>query len=202
MRDFNTATRAADGRAIEIIASGLPIFGGAQLAVDVTLRGVLRRDGVARPKAHWDDGVACEAARREKEATYPELAAGSRCRLIVLALETGGRFSAETADFLQQLAGAKALTVPAYLRRSAAVGYQRRWARMLAVCAASSFVESLLVGKECLVALDRGPSREPWLHDVLTGARHEGDDDPAADLGADLGAAGDAAACDGAPARD
>ena len=173
LRDLNIAVRASDERQIEVIASGLPLFGGSQLAVDVTLRGALSRDGIPRSEAHWRDGAAADAARADKESKYPELAAGSRCCLVVLALETAGRFSAETVDFLHQLAQAKALTVPSYLRSSTVVAFQRRWTRMLAVCAASSFTESLLLSKDCVGALDHGACREPWLQAVLTESRHD-----------------------------
>ena len=38
-------------------------------------------------------------ARADKEATYPELLTG-RWRLVVMAIETGGRSSSEAADFV------------------------------------------------------------------------------------------------------
>ena len=41
LRDMNVAVPAADERAIEVLASGLPLFQGAQLAVDVTVRSAL-----------------------------------------------------------------------------------------------------------------------------------------------------------------
>ncbi len=189
IRDLNIAARADDERQIEVIASGLPIFGGSQLAVDVTLRSVLRGDGSSRSQAYWKDGAVAHAARHDKEAQYPELASSDRCRFIVLALETGGRFSAETVDFLRQLAEAKALSVPSYLRASAAIAFQRRWTRMLAVSAASSYVDSLLLSKESLVVGSQGPGREPWLQDLLTESR--GDHFWAADaLGLSRSAAG------------
>ena len=100
LRDLNLAALATDERRIEVIASGLPVYGGAQLAIDVTLRSALGRGGEPRPQTHWRDGAAAEDARADKEAKYPEIASGSRCRLVVLALETGGRFSRETVEFL------------------------------------------------------------------------------------------------------
>ena len=171
--DLNVSVAATDARQIEVIASGLPAFGGAQLAVDVTLRSVLGADGSHRAQAHWRDGAVADAARSDKERRYPELAASSRCRLVMLALEVGGRFSTETVDFFQQLAQAKSMTVPPFLRSSAAVAFQRRWTRMLAVSAASSHVESLLLSRDCLGTVDRGTSREPWLQSVLTESRHD-----------------------------
>ena len=89
-----------DGRRLEVVAEGLSLFGGAQLAIDATLVSALRGDGTARVGAHTP-GAALKAARRRKERTYPELAGeGGRARLLVLAGEVGGRWSSETASFL------------------------------------------------------------------------------------------------------
>ena len=75
-------------------------------------------------------------ARADKEATYPEFMTSRRCELVVLALETGGRFSAEAYSFLEELAYAKARASPSPVRKSARLAWQRRWVRLLA-CAAS-----------------------------------------------------------------
>ena len=40
-----------DGRRLEVVANGLSLFGGAQLAIDTTLVSTLRRDGTAREGA-------------------------------------------------------------------------------------------------------------------------------------------------------
>ena len=56
-----------DGRRIELIAEGLPLFGGAQLAVDTTLVSAPHCDGSARARSARVDGIALEAARRRKE---------------------------------------------------------------------------------------------------------------------------------------
>ena len=111
-----------------------------------------------------------EAARADKEATYSEFARGGRCRLVVLAVETGGRLSTETVVFLQQLAEAKSLSAPGYLRASTAAAFFRRWTRLLAVSVVVSHSESLLA------AADSVPSaepccQEPCLLDFLTEAR-------------------------------
>ena len=79
---------ANDGRRLEVVVDGLPLFGGRQLAIDTTLVGALHADGTARVGAANRDGVALLAARRRKEATYPELVGPrSRCRLVVLGGE-------------------------------------------------------------------------------------------------------------------
>ncbi len=62
LKDLNASVAASDERRLEVVASGLSAFGGAQLASDVTVRSVLRRDGSQRPCADWKDGVTAESA--------------------------------------------------------------------------------------------------------------------------------------------
>ena len=61
------------------------------------------------------DGAILTQARREKETRYSELVAAENCRLVVVALETGGRWSAEALSFIEELAQARGArrTVPA-----------------------------------------------------------------------------------------
>ena len=56
-----------DARRLEIVADGLPLFGGAQLAIDTTLVSAVRQDDTPRPGATVRDGVALREARRRKE---------------------------------------------------------------------------------------------------------------------------------------
>ena len=56
---------AADGRRLEVAVDGLPLFGGAQLAVDTTLVSALHCDGTARRGAAHNEGVAISMAERE-----------------------------------------------------------------------------------------------------------------------------------------
>ena len=57
---------------------------------------------------HWETTGPLALWRHKRQTTYPELLAARRCRLVVLALEVGGRFGAELADFLRRLAASKA----------------------------------------------------------------------------------------------
>ena len=91
LRDMNVGVPAADNRRMEVLAQDLPCFGGAQLAVDVMLRGVLSSAGEPHPRAADVDGVILSEARQDKERRCPELVAGRRCRLVVVAIETGGQ---------------------------------------------------------------------------------------------------------------
>ena len=97
-----------DDRRIEVIANGLPLWGGAQLAVDTTLVSPLTRAGHPRMRGGQYRGTALRDARRNKERTYPELLRDRRCRLVVFGIEVGGRWSEEAATFLRLLAHTKA----------------------------------------------------------------------------------------------
>jgi len=56
-----------DDRRIEVIANGLPLWGGNQLAVDTTLVSPLTREGVPRQRGGTFAGAALRDARRRKE---------------------------------------------------------------------------------------------------------------------------------------
>ena len=74
------------------------------------------------------DGVSLEEARRTKERKCPELAGnGGRARLVVVAAEVGGRFSAEANQFLRGLVSTKVRGVPDILKGKAAAAWSRIW---------------------------------------------------------------------------
>ena len=81
LRDMNVGVRADDDRRIEVLAQDLPCFGGAQLAVDVTLRSALGSSGEPHPQAAHVDGATLVQARADKETTYPELVESGRLSL-------------------------------------------------------------------------------------------------------------------------
>ena len=114
VRDMDLGVPAAgDSRRLEVVVDGLPLFGGVQLAIDTTLVSSVRGDGEPRRGAADTDGVALLQARKRKENTYPELRGPrARARLVVVALEVGGRWSAEAKSFVGQLAKARARMEP------------------------------------------------------------------------------------------
>ena len=120
LRDMNLTVTAQDDRAIEVLASGLSLFFGAKLAVDISTA-----DGTAQPGAARIDGAVCSRAREEKERRYSELLRGDRCRLVVVALGTG-RLSEEALQFVESLAAAKARDAPHAMFHSAAQAWRRR----------------------------------------------------------------------------
>ena len=74
-----------DGRRLEVVADGLPLFGGVQLAIDTTLVSPLRGNGSAWLGA--GDRWGCFGSRQTSERTYPELVhrRHNQARLVVLA---------------------------------------------------------------------------------------------------------------------
>ena len=112
---MNIDVSAADERSIEVLASGLPVHHGAQLAVDITLRSAVTA-GEARPNAARVNGAVLTAARQAKAAKYWELLESARCHLVVVGIETGGRWSEESMGFIETLAGVRAREVSPVLR--------------------------------------------------------------------------------------
>ena len=165
LRDMNIAVAAGDERELEVLASGLPCRAGAQLAIDVTLRSPLTASGQPHARAAVDDGIVANSARADKVAKYPELVASRRCELIVLAIETSGRFSDETYAFLEELAYAKAREAAPVMRKSARLAWQRRWMRLLACTAARAWCQATtaLAHQEGPHGVDGSP---PELHEV------------------------------------
>ena len=63
LRDLNIDAPAVDGRRIDVMANGLPVWQGAQIAVDATIVSPVRRDGEARPGADREQGWPWAQAR-------------------------------------------------------------------------------------------------------------------------------------------
>ena len=104
----------ADGRRLEVVADGLPLFDGAQLAVDTTLVSPLHCDGSARPGAPF----------HRWGCPHPS--------------------SCSSRSFISQLAKAKSRAEPFVLRRRVEQAWRLRWGAMLSCAAARAFASSLL----------------------------------------------------------
>ena len=146
VNDLDLPPRGAqDQRRLEVVADGVPLFHGAQLAIDTTMVSAVKGDGRPGPLSARVDGAALARARRRKEITYPELSgANGRARFVVLACEVGGCWSVESTSFLSQLAKAKVRHEPPAIRASARHAWLRRWSSILACSASRSFASSLL----------------------------------------------------------
>ena len=141
---LNLVVHNQDDRRIEVIANSLPLWGGAQLAVDTTLVSALDSAGQLRRQQRSTTGAALRIARRAKERTYPELLRAERCRLVVLGIELGGRWSSEAAQFVRMLARSRARSAPHVLRSGATAAYVSRWSALLSFAAARAVAASLL----------------------------------------------------------
>ena len=106
-----------------MVADGLPLFGGARIAVDTTLVSALHCDGSALGGAAHRDGVVLAAARRRKEN------------------EVGGRWSSEA--LVRQLAK-KARNETPLMRRRVEQAWKLRWLAILSCAAARTVASSLL----------------------------------------------------------
>jgi hypothetical protein len=127
LRDMNVDVPVSDNRQIEVVANGLPLWGGAQVAVETTLVSPVLGDGAPHPGADQRAGIPCESAIRDKrERNYRELIRARRCRLQVPALEVGGRWDESALQFLRRLARARARNAPKWLRSSTAQAFAYR----------------------------------------------------------------------------
>ena len=148
LRDLNTNVPVLDDRSIEVLASGLPLHHGAQLAVDITLRSAVTSFGAACPSASRVNGVTLDRARLDKERKHHELLDGGRCHLVVVGLETSGRWSDEALHFIETLASGRPRDMVPVLRRPAFLGWRRRWIRMLSISCSRAFASSLLSSRD------------------------------------------------------
>ena len=115
--------RQVDNRRLEVVVDGLPLFRGAQLAIDTTMVSPVRSDGTARRQCAATSGAALDQARRRKERTDPELA---------------------QPHGLTGPAAAKARSEPEIMRKSMMLCWLRRWITLMACAAARAFSLSLL----------------------------------------------------------
>ena len=113
---------------------------------------------------------AATNARKAKERTYPELLRSARCRLVVLGIELGGRWSTEAAQFIRLLARSRARAAPLLLRSSATAAYVTRWSALLSFAAARALAASLL---SLPLAHTANVDGDPLKLSDLLGAAHE-----------------------------
>ena len=135
LRDLSVpGVLGTDARRLDVVASGLPVYGGRTLVIDATLRSPLTGAGHVRFDAHLTDGATFTQARLDKEHKYPELASqGSRLKFLVAAAEVGGRYNDEVVDLVRQLVAHRASLFAPCLRQSMRVILARRYWGILSV---------------------------------------------------------------------
>ena len=129
---------AADGRRLEVAVDGLPLFGGAQLALDTTLVSALHCDGTARRGAALNEGVATSMAERRKDLSSDKPDLVWWCW--PLKSEAGGLQS----RFISALAHARAWCERWLLRRRVEHAWRLRWGALLSCTAARAVADAFL----------------------------------------------------------
>jgi hypothetical protein len=124
--------------------NGLPLWGGAQLAVDTPLVCPVRRNGAPQPGAATTAGKQLQTARRRKEQKYHELVASRRCRLVVLVLEVGAGGARRPYVSCAWWPRPRPVTIPQPVRSAAKAASLHRWTGILAVAAHRVFAATLL----------------------------------------------------------
>ena len=100
LRDAGIAGVAGnDQRAIEVVVTGLTYKQGVPLAIDCTLVSPIKCNGQPHPQTAHRPGASLAFAARRKHRTYKELSDSSVLRLVVAAVETGGRLHRDARAF-------------------------------------------------------------------------------------------------------
>lgn len=82
LRDLDIGMQAQDGRRVDLIARGLPVYGGLPSCGDASMVSALHADGAPWPRAATEDGVALQRAAETHEDTYTRsLSARTGCAL-------------------------------------------------------------------------------------------------------------------------
>ena len=159
---------ATDERALEVVATGLPLARGVPLGVDATMVSVLHDNGEPRARADVKPGVCLARAEERKATTYPEIVNSEVLQLTTLACEVGGRWSATCVDTIAQLASARAREAPRHLQLSTRLAFEARWWALLS-CAQQDALAATLVDDRLLL-LAGHDGQQPELVDVIVEA--------------------------------
>ena len=142
--DLRPRVRQGDTRQIDLVARGLPLFGGLPICGDAAVVSALHGDGTPWAGAADENGVALRRTGNQHRDQYRELCNSDRVKFVMLGAETGGRLSQEALPVLWGLAAAKAREAPKLLARRAQYMWHRRWLIMIAVAVQNAVAESIL----------------------------------------------------------
>ena len=93
---------------------------------------------------YWSVSRQTRNTRGKSAGPMQVLTGVEGCRLVVLAIEVGGRWSEEAAAFVSNLARAKARQAPTILQQSVAAALTLRWTATLTHAARTPFAATLL----------------------------------------------------------
>ena len=91
LRDMDLGVHASDNRRIDLVARGLPLFGGVPTCGDAALVSHVHADGTPLLGADVRDFVALERTRWQHSREYSELIAGDYPPLLLFDLTGGTR---------------------------------------------------------------------------------------------------------------
>ena len=121
----------ADHRRLDTYFNGCEAFGALPIVGDATIRSPLTAVGTPHPGAHEVPGSTFPRARYDKNQKpprgYRDVAQADGIAFLVLACETGGRWSSECLELVRALAKWKVRDVPPALRTSFRLAHLRRW---------------------------------------------------------------------------
>ena len=95
--------------------------------MDATMVSPLHANGSPFPGAATTPGKSFARAIHKKCTTYPELVDSPQLKLVVAAMETGGRLNAQALELLDQAAAAKSRQAPIPLQPYMARVWRARW---------------------------------------------------------------------------
>ena len=120
------------------IGNGLPVVG------DMCMGSALHMDGSPYRGAANEDGAAIDRLTDQKYDKYHELILSDRVHYVVLACEEGGRWGPDQFRLVRDLVRLKVAPIHPLLRRSAALGYTRRWWHILSLGAQTVAADCIL----------------------------------------------------------
>ena len=156
----------SDGRQADVLVRGMSLGSGLPVVGEMCMGSALHANGRPYPDAATTDGVAIARLTDQKHDKYPERVSSDRIHYVVLACEEGGRWGPDVFAVVADLVRLKTAPLHPLLRRSAALGYTRRWWSILAMGAQSAAIDCIF-GRDPQVWAPRG---EPPLASVLAWA--------------------------------
>ena len=141
LRDLNIEAQADDQRRIEVIANGLPFWGGKQVAIDTTVVSALTGRGVAR----GSQARACHPRGGTGQAPeVPGVAHWDQVPFPRDGIRGGRTVEPQRRHVLEEFGLVQVSLVPRVLRRSTQLLFFQRWTALLACSIQRAYAASLL----------------------------------------------------------
>ena len=169
LRDIIPGIPSQDNKKLDLVARGLPLYGGLPIIGDASLVSPIGSDGLPRLSADARAGAALRDTQRSHQRTYQELLSHGRAKFLVLGAEIGGRWPEDALSIVGQLSHAKAESAPHLLHASARHAWFHRWFCLLSVATMTTVAEPILHPASPHRTEMNGSA--PDLHEVLVAVR-------------------------------